>query len=175
MKRNKINQTPNYKDENIKVLTPDEWRTPQWLFDKVQVEFHLEVDRAATEANAKLPKFLTKENNALNRTWLESGWANIPYSAPKLWYEKARTSAILYETLTVLLVKADTSTKYWMENTQDAHVRFLSGRIKFWDENNTPHYGATFPSALVIFSLATLNNPRYEQWDYRPDMPRKLW
>lgn len=175
MKRNKINQSPDYKNESIALLTSDEWRTPQWLFDKVQAEFHLEVDRAATEENTKLPLFNTKENNALDLEWLLNSWANIPYSEPKLWFEKARQSTIDFDTINVLLVRADPSTKYWAENVKDAHVRFLTGRIQFWDENNTPHYGATFANALVIFAPYTINNPKYEQWDYRPDVPRKLW
>ena len=175
MIRNKVNQVPNYKNENIKVKTTDEWRTPDWLFSKVQAEFNLKVDRAASHENHKLDMYYTKEVNGLAYDWLFPGWANIPYSSPKLWYYKAQEAAQDDGTLTVMLTKVATSENYWIETVRDAHIRFLAGRIKFWDENNQPHYGATFPSALIIFSNDTIGNHKAEHWDYRPDVPVRLF
>jgi hypothetical protein len=104
-----------------------------------------------------------------------NGYGNIPYSSPRAWFEKARKHAIEDNTLTVLLVKVATSEKYWVDNVKDAHVRFLAGRIKFWDQFNKPHYSATFSNALIIFAPYTIGNHSTSTWDYRLDEPRKLF
>lgn len=175
MRRNKVGATPEYAKKEIKVSTSDEWRTPRDLFNKVNAEFHLEIDRAANPDNHLLDSFNAKDSDGLTSTWLYNGWVNPPYSNPGVWYRKAQQSAIESSTLTVMLVKVSTSEKYWIETVKDAHVRFLAGRIRFWDENNKPHYGATFGSALIIFSRDTIGKPKTEYWDYRKQVPERLF
>lgn len=176
LKRNNPNIVPEYKTETG-LLSSNDWRTPKPLFDKFNAEFNFKWDLAADNDNHLLPYYCTKEVDALwdNFIWLANGYANIPYSKPRGWYEKARQSAIDYDTLTVLLVKVATSENYWTETVKDAHVRFLAGRIKFWDQFGKPHYGATFGNALIIFAPYTIGNHNSSTWNYRLDKPEKMF
>lgn len=177
MKRNKIGETPNYSNGNIKVLTADQWRTPRPLFDLLNAEFHFELDACADKDNALCEKFYTIDNSALDpyNFWNVSTFANIPYSSPAKFYEKAWWEAQAWNVPIVLLVKVATSENYWVKYVKDAHVRFLHGRVRFWDENNTPHYGATFGSAVIIFSPETMGKPKSEYWNYKGSVAERLF
>lgn len=159
----------------IKVHSSDDWRTPHDLVVKLDNEFHFVYDLAADDKNHLFDKYYTLENNGLEHDWDQTSFANIPYSAPKVWYAKARQDSLEFGSTIVLMVKVATSENYWVENIKDAHVRFLHGRVKFWDEDNKPHYGATFGSAFIIFSPDTHSNPKTEYWNYREETPRKLF
>lgn len=50
----------------------NEWETPQSLFDKLNSEFHFELDVCATPQNAKCPTYFTVDDNGL-----ESGWGGV--------------------------------------------------------------------------------------------------
>lgn len=69
----------------------DEWETPQDLFDKLNEEFHFTIDVCATEENAKVSKFFTKDQNGLLQDWTgETVWCNPPYGrAVEAWIHKA--------------------------------------------------------------------------------------
>ena len=175
MKRNPADQKPNYKSEDIKISKSDNWRTPHDLFDKINREFHFDVDRAADKDNALCDLFYSKEESCVVSdfgNWSFRGFINPPYSDPGPFFYKAHEQR--QNALTVMLVKVATSEKYWFETVKNAHVRFFAGRIKFWDEENTPHYGATFPSALVIFS-PEIETYESSCWDYRKDIPERLF
>lgn len=174
------NQVADYQfqqNDEKKMLSTNEWRTPDWLFNSVRDEFDLVVDRAADRDNHKLPFYYTKNDrvNVLDLKWTVNGWANIPYSEPAIWFAKAHKEAKERGVLTVLLVRVDPANNYWIEHTIDAHVRYLAGRIKFWDANNQPRYGATFSSALIIFASYTIGNHNSSYWDYRSGKGVKLF
>ena len=38
----------------------DDWETPQWLFDKLDSEFHFTLDPCANDLNHKCDKYFTK-------------------------------------------------------------------------------------------------------------------
>lgn len=175
MKRNKLNQTPDYSNKEIKLVRSDDWRTPQWLFDHLDKEFKFAVDLAASKDNHKLDEYYTKEDSALQYKWMHDSFANYPYSAPTEWFNQALSEVRQWDNTVVFLAKVATSENYWCANVKHAHVRFIHSRIKFWDDNNTPHYGASFSSAVVIWSPQTLNNPKSEYWDYTPTKAEKLF
>lgn len=61
----------------------DEWPTPQWLVDQLAAEFGpFDLDPAATAANAKAPKFYTREQDGLSQPWAGRIWLNPPYGVP---------------------------------------------------------------------------------------------
>lgn len=130
----------------------EDWWTPQWLFDLLHSELGFETDVCASEANHKCPRYFTREQDGLAQKWTGSCWMNPPYgrsggSAPiGHWIEKAFRSALDGATV-VCLVPARTDTKWWWEFCIHGEVRFLPGRLRFSDADNT----ATFPSAVVIF------------------------
>lgn len=45
------------------------WATPQDFFDKLNEEFHFDLDPCATAENAKCAKYYTKEINGLEQNW----------------------------------------------------------------------------------------------------------
>ena len=49
--------------------TTDLWATPQDFFDKLNEEFHFNLDPCATKDNAKCAKFFTKEQDGLQQEW----------------------------------------------------------------------------------------------------------
>jgi len=126
-----------------------EWETPQALFDKLNKEFHFELDVCANEENHKCDSYFTKKEDGLRRDWSNWGgykWMNPPYGREICkWVEKADK-----EGQTVCLLPARTDTKWFHEHIycyKDVEIRFIKGRLKFGDSKNS----APFPSMIVIF------------------------
>ncbi len=46
-----------------------DWETPQALFDELNAEFGFSLDAAASESNAKCPRFFTERENGLIQSW----------------------------------------------------------------------------------------------------------
>jgi phage N-6-adenine-methyltransferase len=58
----------------------DEWSTPPDFFAKVEEEFGpFDLDPCATAENAKAPKFYTKADDGLFKSWAGRVWMNPPY------------------------------------------------------------------------------------------------
>lgn len=181
MKRNKQGEIPNYafqKEGEKKISSSDNWRTPTYLYNQLDSEFNFGLDACADSKNHLCDRYYSLDNSALDllNFWDVSTFANIPYSIPRSFYEKAWWQSSRWQVPVVLLTKVATSENYWVEYVKDAHVRLIHNRLKFLDENNEPHYGATFGSAIVIFSPETYDNPKTEYWDYKEGFkPRKLF
>lgn len=47
----------------------DEWETPQALFDKLDSEFHFDLDPAADDKNHKCARYFTKREDGLLQNW----------------------------------------------------------------------------------------------------------
>lgn len=141
----------------------DEWSTPQAFFDMLDVEFHFQIDLAATVENAKCPVFYTAETDALSVDWsaeaehIHVGWCNPPYSRglQKKFIAKAARERLRGFT-TVMLLPARTDTQAFHHYIYDAskwqaregvEIRLLKGRLKFGGAVNS----APFPSMVVVF------------------------
>lgn len=125
----------------------DLWATPQNLFDSLNSEFHFDVDVCATSENAKCPAYYSKENDGLNKKWIENCWMNPPYGKEiKKWMQRAYESS-LRGAVVVCLVPARTDTSWWHEYAIKGEIRFIRGRLKFGNSKNS----APFPSAIVVF------------------------
>ena len=55
--------------EGMKTSLRDDWSTPQWLFDKLNDEFHFDLDPCANEQNHKCENYFTKEQDGLTKKW----------------------------------------------------------------------------------------------------------
>lgn len=121
-----------------------EWETPQELFNKLQEEFHFNLDVCASENNAKCLPYYTKEEDGLKQEWSAYNWMNPPYGREiGKWIKKASESP-----LTVALLPARTDTRWFHDYILNkAEVRFIKGRLKFGDSKNS----APFPSMVVIW------------------------
>ena len=47
----------------------DDWATPQDFFDKLNEEFHFDLDPCADENNHKCDFYYTKEQDGLSKNW----------------------------------------------------------------------------------------------------------
>ena len=139
---------------NTKVLfssNSDEWATPQDFYDKLNEEFHFNLDPCALPENAKCDKFFTPKSNGLLQNW--GGYVafcNPPYGRKIYeWVKKCYDESRKPDTTVVLLIPARTDTKYFHEFIyhKAKDIRFIKGRLKFGDSNNS----APFPSMVVIF------------------------
>ena len=124
------------------------WETPQDLFDKLNAEFHFDLDVCALPENAKCEKYYTPEDDGLLQPWNGVCWCNPPYGRTiSKWIQKA------YETFAgggtvVMLLPARTDTKWFHEYIYNkAEIRFIKGRLKFGNSKNA----APFPSMIVVF------------------------
>lgn len=125
----------------------DEWETPQDLFNKLNDEFHFELDVCASHSNHKCPLYFTKLDMCLPNAWDNYRvWCNPPYSDIPFWVKRCSE----HSALAVMLLPARTDTKWFHEycyNKPNVEIRFIKGRLKFSNSKNS----APFPSMLVIF------------------------
>lgn len=127
----------------------DEWTTPKDFFDRLDAEFHFDVDAASSDENALCRTHFTAENDGLKQDWGgHHVWVNPPYSQIIHWTQKAFNESRKPNTVVVMLVPARTSTR-WFQNYcyYRAEVRFVRGRLKFGGSPNC----APFDSMLIIW------------------------
>jgi site-specific DNA-methyltransferase (adenine-specific) len=141
---------PSRLTKGVFSSTTDLWATPQDFFDKLNDEFHFDLDPCATPDNAKCPIFFTKEEDGLSKDW--AGYrvfCNPPYGrAIAAWVKKCYEESQKPDTLVVMLIPARTDTSYFHDYIyHKAELRFIRGRLKFGGSQQ----GAPFPSMVVIF------------------------
>lgn len=134
------------------------WSTPQWLFDKLNDEFHFTLDACADKSNHKCSKYYTEVDDGLSKSWEnEVVFVNPPYGKmAKVWIQKSYNEHLTHHTTVVMLIAARPDTKVFHEVIAPfaAQIRFLKGRLKFSGNKNA----APFPSCIVVFS-----NKSYDQ------------
>lgn len=127
------------------------WETPKEFFEQLNKEFGFTLDACAMPFNAKLERYFTPEDDALQQNWDGVVWMNPPYGRTiKTWMAKAVKEWQAGATV-VCLVPARTDTAWWHDYAMLGEIRFLRGRLKFIDENGNTQSSAPFPSALVIY------------------------
>ena len=128
----------------------DEWSTPQDLFDKLNEEFHFDLDVCANESNHKCALYYDRKQDGLKMPWTDHVvWCNPPYGREiGKWVKKAYFENMAHGTTIVMLLPARTDTR-WFHNyvLWKAHVRFIQGRLKFGGSKNS----ASFPSMIAVY------------------------
>ena len=128
----------------------DNWSTPQDFFDKLNAEFHFDLDVCADEINHKCDKYYTKEQDGLQMPWKGIVWCNPPYGREiGQWVRKALFASVGGTTV-VMLIPARTDTKWFHDyiyKRENVEIRFVRGRLKFGNSKNS----APFPSMVVVF------------------------
>ena len=127
----------------------DEWATPQDIYNKLDREFHFDLDPCSTIENHKTDLYFTVEQDGLKQNWAgHKVFCNPPYSNISKWVEKAFRESKNDHTIIVLLIPARTDTRYFHNFILNrAEIRFIKGRLKFGNQKNS----APFPSMIVIF------------------------
>lgn len=128
----------------------DLWETPQDLFDKLNAEFHFDLDVCALPENAKCTMYYTPDMDGLKQPWKGTVWCNPPYGRQiGQWVRRAFFAAVGGSTV-VMLLPARTDTRWFHDyiyGRETVEIRFLKGRLKFGNAKNS----APFPSMVVIF------------------------
>ena len=126
------------------------WATPQDFFDKLNEEFHFDLDPCALPENAKCAKYFTPQDDGLKQDW--QGYrvfCNPPYGRKiGAWVKKCYDEA-QKGTMVVMLIPARTDTSYFHDYIyHKAEIRFIRGRLKFGGAEQ----GAPFPSMIVVYN-----------------------
>jgi len=111
----------------------DNYPTPFWLFDLFEDWFD------------PCPLNDKPSVDGLTIEWGGRTYVNPPYSEPLKWVEKAIQEKNKGK-LIVMLLRADSSTKYFQRCQEEGEVIYFGRRIKF--NGKTPY----FASMLVIFN-----------------------
>ena len=153
-------------------MSHDNWQTPPDLFRALDREFHFDLDAAASIENTLCPRFIGEVEDALRTPWAgENVFCNPPYSMLPAFVERASDQSEEQGNRVVLLVPAYTDTNYWWSCCLAAkEIRFLKGRLRFWEEGRPGKDTARFPSAVVIFDASNglfQCSPNINWWDWR--------
>jgi phage N-6-adenine-methyltransferase len=144
----------------------DDRATPPEVFAPLHERFGFTVDAAASDENARLPRYWTAEDDALSQPWAdERVWVNPPYSFPNLpafagkawqeWMSPARPGLIV-----MLLPANRTEQAWWQEMVEpyrdlpgsDLRCEFLPGRTRFL----APGQGGVGPDERPPFGCCLL-------------------
>ena len=124
----------------------DDWKTPKWLYDKLDREFDFDYD----------PCPLNSEFDGLVIPWGNRNFINPPYSR-KLKEEFIRKAYLESRKgkLCVMLLPVSTSTKIFHEVIyHNAEIRFIKGRVQFIGINTfglPSNQNPMHDSMIVIF------------------------
>ena len=132
------------------------WRTPHWLFNAVQVRFGLafNVDAAADRDNRLCDRFYSRANPFVeNYKPLEGDviWCNPPFNKKKeflqCFIEKVKAPS-------VVLLPSDTGASWFHYGLKNAsQVVLMEGRVSFIDPvSDKPIPGNPAPSVLFLFN-----------------------
>lgn len=114
-------------------------------FAPLNERFRFTIDAAAAPHNAKLPRYWTREDDALSQDWRpERVWCNPPYSNIEDWVVKAwdtvqyRPPGSAESKLIVMLLPANRTEQGWWQRWVEPYrrsgqirVEFLPGRMRF--------------------------------------------
>lgn len=148
-----------------------DWRTPNYLFEDLNREFNFSLDAASSDENCRCEQHYTEENSGLDKPWIHgSVYLNPPYNDCRTWLRKAYEESE-HGTRVVCLVPARTDTLAFHEYCMRAEeVRFIRGRLKFSESNNT----APFPSMIVVFGPNNSMNPKISTYQKGVEEPKPV-
>jgi phage N-6-adenine-methyltransferase len=147
----------------------DDRRTRREFFDPLHAHRHFTVDAAASDGNALLPVYWTRETDALVQSWGgHRVWCNPPYSGIEAWVAKAWREMLWQEceSVTMLLPANRCEQRWWQRYVEPFRAlllpvggvtiatRFLPGRMRFdWPADRVvPPKGDRPPFGCVLLS-----------------------
>lgn len=148
------------------------YRTPKGFLSAVMKRLEITkfaIDLAASKSNAVTRRFYSKQQNALVRSWVFSGWnwLNPPFGKLKPWAAKAFKES-KRGAHTAMLVPAAIGSNWWRDFVHGkARVLLLNGRITFVGQT-TP-----YPKDCVLLLFGPNEIPGYEVWTWPNEMRRK--
>ncbi len=175
--RAQLSKLTQSRAPTTRTLGKDDWMTPAAIFDPVQSMCQFDLDACATDATAaRVAQFIGPETDALSVRWADHGkrvWCNPPYGRGiDRWLEKASKACLDGCDLVVVMINANTDTKYWRawvaDNPNCFAVVFIQPRVKFDRPDGEKSHHAPKGSALVFLTPAKREGraPVHRYWNY---------
>lgn len=144
----------------------DDWGTPEWLFRRLDAEFHFTLDACAEEHNAKCEAYLTEARIPAWPGRPGAAFLNPPYARGVLSeiLQKATEEALARTVVAVLPVRAGMDWWHQWVVPAAAEIRFIRGRVAFVPP---PAYELSKAGNRPIFSSVVVVY-RPEFLPYRP-------
>lgn len=131
-----------------------EWETPSWLFELVErtkVTSRFTLDVCATVNNTKCAQYYTPEQDGLKQPWAPNiCWCNPPYGNIGPWVDKA-IMEMQAGAIVIMLLPANTNTKWFKRCQEYGTVFFISRRIGFLNAVKRMCKANPRPGILVRF------------------------
>lgn len=106
----------------------DEWYTPSWLFEALDVEFDMDpCSPGVPPSCVPAARHLTKDDNGLAAKWTGRVWLNPPFSCKSLWYDRMLAHR---NGISLMPSRTETHDLQAYMSAADA-LLFLRGRIYF--------------------------------------------
>lgn len=153
----------NHPQQRTRDDVDDRATTPE-VFDTLSERFGgFTLDVAAAAHNTKCPRYFTREDDGLSKSWAgERVWCNPPYSAIEPWVLKAHLQSEVAP-LIVMLLPANRTEQGWWQRAVEPYrdrpgarlrVEFLPGRIRFLKRGQNvigPNERPPFGCCLLIW------------------------
>jgi phage N-6-adenine-methyltransferase len=139
-------------------ITRQEAGTPRSLFAVLHAEYGFDADVCAVGHNAKLPAYLTPEDDALSLGWEGlRAWCNPPYKDIAPWLAKhAEPVFVAY------LLPPRTETDWWQQYKPLAECHWFRGRVQFEPPPGLAYTSNPDGSCLLLFGEGC--TPGKEVW-----------
>lgn len=143
------------------------WRTPQWVINKINDRFPIGIDIAATEENKVADDFLADAFDGT--TWtsptFSKPWAfcNPPFRDTSKFLQEGVRQSLEYNAKTIFLLRADPTTKWAEKHMPICNTYFILPRIKFINpetgmEYKTPPFGVMLLE-MTKETVGNVNSP----------------
>lgn len=155
----------------------DEWETPWPVFHfiekKLGIKFTLDV--CATKQNAKCKRYISLNiNDGIQVGWSDSDheilFCNPPYSKIVKWLAMMECEARVTECTSVVLIKADTGTKWFHKYAPLVHdIAFLIPRVNYIPPLGVNAPGVSHGSMVLVFKPGRKKNhkPKMHFWKWK--------
>lgn len=155
---------PQQVDARGADVSTDERGTRDEVFEPLHDRFEFSIDVAASEDNAKLPRYYDREDDGLAQSWEgERVWCNPPYSDIRPWVEKAWAEDA--ELVAMLLPANRTEQGWWQDLVEPYRDRagspltteFIRGRLRFvapGEDEVGPNERPPFGCVLLVWNKA---------------------
>lgn len=129
------------------IAITDEWYTPAWIFDAIDVKFDLDPCAAPTIYNAPASRWASRQvlgSGGLEAVWSGSVWLNPPYGGRNGIWPWLRKLAEHGDGIAI--VPNRTGSDWWQDAANHAMAfLFIRGKVKFirpdGSEGKSPGYG----------------------------------
>ena len=139
------------------------WSTPQRVFDKLDSEFHFDIDVCADADNAKCRMWYPRQQG-LNEGWGGVCFLNPPYGKEiSAWLKKSLEVAANHEATVVCLLPVRSNPPWWHDYVMKAtEIRFIRSKLSFTGGVGVPFWG----NAIVVFQKGRVGGtPSISSWE----------